>query len=86
MKTQTKKQPHIVGLKELRNNINEYISRVERGDSFTVVRRSRPVFRISPPDEDENWELVADFTKLWKGGVPADAILSRLKAYGTKDR
>jgi prevent-host-death family protein len=72
---------NIVGLKELRENIETYIRRVRKGDSFTVVRRSKPVFRISSPDEDaeEFWESVVDFTKIRKGGVPAEEVLASLR-------
>ena len=69
----------IVGLKELRENIDTYIGEIRKGRSFTVVRRSKPVFKISPPEEDESlWEPVIDFTKVKKGGVPIADILSRL--------
>ena len=86
MKINTKKQSNIVGLKELRQNMGHYITRVQRGDSYTIIRRAEPVFRISPPDEDDNWETVADFTKIQKEGVLADVILARLKGYGKKNR
>ncbi|MEK7086646.1 MAG: type II toxin-antitoxin system prevent-host-death family antitoxin [Patescibacteria group bacterium] len=70
----------IVGLKELRENLEDYIVSVKRGKSFLVVRRSKPVFKISPPsDENEPWELVADFTKVKKGGVSAKEILRELR-------
>ena len=54
----------IVGLKELRENIDKYISQVEKGDSFTVMRKSKPVFKISPLGESDMWETIADFTKI----------------------
>ena len=69
----------IVGLKELRENINVYIAEVGKGKSFTVVRRSKPVFAITPISEnDGQWETVIDFTKIKKGGVDIKEILSRL--------
>jgi prevent-host-death family protein len=69
----------IVGLKELRENIETYISKVKKGDSFIVVKKSKPVFRISPLEDDASlWEPVIDFTKLKKGGVPLADLLSRL--------
>lgn len=69
----------IVGLKELRENIQTYIAQVEKGNSFTVVRRSRPIFTISPPDQETGqWEPVIDFTKIKKGGVSIQDLLSRL--------
>ncbi|MBI3638178.1 type II toxin-antitoxin system prevent-host-death family antitoxin [Candidatus Wolfebacteria bacterium] len=69
---------NIVGLKELRQNVSDYIAEVKKGKSFIVVRRSMPVFRISPPEEDELWEPIADFTKIKKGGVPLKDLLARL--------
>lgn len=69
----------IVGLKELRENIESYISQVQKGKSFIVVRRSQPVFKLSSPEEDNSqWESVIDFTRIKKGGVGIDDILSRL--------
>jgi prevent-host-death family protein len=69
----------IVGLKELRENLETYISKVKKGDSFIVVRKSKPVFRISPMDDDASlWEPVIDFTKIKKCGVSITDLLSRL--------
>jgi len=69
----------IVGLRELRENISDYAEKVERGKTFIVVRKSKPLFKICPFDEDnELWEEVADFTKIKKGGVAVDDLLSRL--------
>jgi prevent-host-death family protein len=78
-KLNSMKNNTIVGLKELRENIEAYISRVKAGDSFIVVKKSKPVFRISSPDDDASlWEPVVDFTKLKKGGIPITDLLTRL--------
>jgi prevent-host-death family protein len=69
---------NIVGLKELRQNVSDYIAEVKKGKSFIVVRRSKPIFKISPPEEAELWEPVADFTKIKKGGVPLKNLLAHL--------
>jgi prevent-host-death family protein len=70
----------IIGLKELRENTEAYIKRVQRGESFTVVRRSSPVFRLAPVDTDEmGWESVADFTAVDPRGVSAKDILTALR-------
>ena len=69
----------LVGLKELRENIDIYINAIEKGQSFIVVRKSKPVFKISSlEDADEFWEPLVDFTKIKKGGVALNQILSRL--------
>ncbi|MFH1402232.1 MAG: type II toxin-antitoxin system prevent-host-death family antitoxin [Patescibacteria group bacterium] len=75
-------QRKIIGVKELRNNLDNYISLVRKGRVFTVVKRSKPVFKIAPVDDESQWETVVDFTKIKKGGVSAEEVLvalSRLK-------
>ena len=70
----------IVGVKELRENLPTYADAVASGKSFVVIKRSKPIFRIVPIDDDEDgqWERVVDFTKIRKGGVPIGEVLSRL--------
>lgn len=69
---------NIIGFKEFRENAQRYIDQIQRGRSFTVVRRSKPVFKITAPDEEEMWETVVDFTRIKKGGVPAKDVLKYL--------
>ncbi len=69
----------IVGLKELRENMEKYASLIKKGRSFIVVKRSKPLFKISSIDEDDElWETVIDFTKLRKRGIPAEELLDKL--------
>lgn len=71
---------NIVGLKELRLHTEKYIREVKKGRTITVVRRSEPIFKISPPEDDESmWETVVDFTKIDPQGVSAKEVLKRLK-------
>jgi prevent-host-death family protein len=71
---------NIIGLKELRENTETYIKRVNRGESITVVRRSTPLFRLTPVDAEEiGWETVVDFTSLDEKGVSARDILASLR-------
>ncbi len=67
----------MINLKDLRENVASYAKRVEKGDSFIVMKRSKPLFRVSPVDED-GWETVIDFTKFRKGGFPASELLKML--------
>lgn len=72
----------IIGLKELRENTERYILAVKHGRSFTVIRRSKPIFRITPVDEwgDEGvWETVIDFRDINERGVPISDVLHSLK-------
>ena len=79
MNTKTQKKNY-VGLKELRENMETYIKRVNKGESFTVFRRSTPLFRLAPIyTEEEGWETVIDFTKINKHGVPIEDVLAAIK-------
>ena len=71
----------IIGLKDLRENMDNYISQIEKGKSFVVVRKSKPVFRLAPLDawSDEGaWERIIDFAKIKKGGVPLSDFLAKI--------
>jgi antitoxin (DNA-binding transcriptional repressor) of toxin-antitoxin stability system len=60
-KKQTKMQPNVVGLRELRESMDSYVNRVSNGESFLVLRKSRPVFKMEPVDEwgDEgSWDML----------------------------
>lgn len=80
MRTKTKKSS-IVGLKELRENMETYISRVDKGESITVLRRNVPIFRLSPIESDDElgWESIIDFTKINPQGVPGKDVLKALR-------
>lgn len=86
--TKRNRTPSIVGLKDLRENMEDYITQVGEGKSFTVVRRSRPVFRVVPVDEwgDEGeWETLADFSHVKGGGMSASDFL-KLLDHGQKGK
>lgn len=69
----------IINLKELRENVAGYAKRVKKGDSFIVMKRSKPLFRIAPVEE-EGWETLIDFTKFRKGGIPASELIRILES------
>ena len=77
----------IIGLKELRENTGHYIAATQRGHSFTVVRRSRPIFKMIPVDEwgDEgHWETVLDLTKGKDKNITAGQLLAYMRAFDAK--
>ncbi len=84
----TKIKKTTVGLKELRENMETYITRVSKGESITVFRRSTPLFKITPVDVDEaGWETVVDFTKETGQGVPVEQLLASMKKmHGQKSK
>jgi prevent-host-death family protein len=45
---------NIVGLKEFKQNTNEITERVSKGEKFTVVKRSKPIFSIVSPINTED--------------------------------
>lgn len=67
-----------VGLKEFRENLTEYERRVKKGQSFVILKRSKPIFTVSPVDEG-GWETVIDFTQFKKEGISAEDLLARLQ-------
>ncbi len=75
---------NIVGLKDLREHMETFIKRVQAGESLTVMRRSQPIFRISPVDSEaaDDWETVIDFTEINPNGVSAKELLKSLQAHG----
>jgi len=68
-----------ISLKELRDKFPKYIEAINSGRSFTVVKRSKPIFLISPISDDGQWTTIIDFTKLADDGVPANDILKALE-------
>lgn len=44
----------IIGLKELSQNAGKIAERAQKGERFTVVKRSKAVFEISPPSEQND--------------------------------
>ncbi len=76
----------IVGLKELRNDLERYTKQVRRGKSLIIVRRSKPLFKIVPVDEEGEWESIVDFTEFYKEGIPAKKLLLKLLSLDEKTR
>lgn len=77
-----KEQQKIIGLKEFRENLGTYLLQIQKGNHYLVVKRSKPVFNVVPindgDDKEEEWETVADFTRIKKGGVNIKELLKRL--------
>lgn len=76
----TYRMEHIVGLRKFREDIGAIEAGIAAGRSFVVVRRSKPIFKVSGLDGNDErlWETVADFTKVRRGGVCIKDLLSRL--------
>ena len=68
---------NLVALKDLRLNMEKYVNEVKTGKSFIVLKQSKPIFKLTPI-EDENWEEVINFTKIKRGGVDIAELLKAL--------
>lgn len=73
------KTSNTVSLKELREHFPRYIAAIADGQSFTVVKRSKPIFQINPVNDDGEWQTIADFTRIEDDGVDADSVLTALE-------
>ena len=72
------KTSNTVSLKQLREEFPKYIDAVEKGQSFIVIKRSKPIFQIGPVADDGHWQTIADFTEIDSKGVALDDILKEL--------
>lgn len=59
----------IIGLKELRQNAGKIAERVKKGEHFTVVKRSKPVFDIVPSAQ---YSPEVEETKAWTKQLVAE--------------
>ncbi len=72
-----------ISIKELREQLSDVADRAEHGESFRVIRRSKPSFIIMNVDAEapeEGWETVVDFTDNGKRtGMPVEDVLKIMK-------
>ena len=47
-----KYSPKIIGLKVLREQMGTYTAKIQKGESFIVVKQSKPLFKIGPVTDD----------------------------------
>ncbi len=77
--------PKDISIKDLRKNLSKVADRAEKGESFRIIRRSKPSFiimSIDVDDFDDKWEGV-DFTDGGKTkGVPIERVLKEFKKMG----
>ena len=60
----------ILGIKELQLNLKRVADAAQKGESFTIVRDSKPVFTIQPIKDEGRTGTWEDFRKAvsFKGG------------------
>jgi antitoxin (DNA-binding transcriptional repressor) of toxin-antitoxin stability system len=71
----------IINAKRLRASLPDIVDRVRRGESFTVLYRSRPAFRVVPPNApDSSADLRFEEDPLYRAkplGRSTDGLTSR---------
>ncbi len=72
-----------ISIKELRENLSSVADHVEKGESYRVIRRSKPSFYIVKIDAEapeEGWETVVDFTDGGKTkGISIETVLKEMR-------
>ncbi len=68
----------LISLKDLRLNMEKYASQVKQGQSFIILKRSKPIFQINPVSQDGDWEELINFAQIKKGGVEIKDLLKLL--------
>ncbi len=75
--------PTDLSIKQLREQLSDIADRAERGESFRVIRRSKPLFVILKIDAEmpeEKWETVVDFTDGGRtNGVPIEDVIREMR-------
>jgi prevent-host-death family protein len=63
-----------VGIRELKNRLSEYVTRVKTGSEITVTDRGRPVALLRPLDGSRRSAAVSGWAARgiarWHGGTP----------------
>jgi prevent-host-death family protein len=63
-----------VGVRELRDNLSEYLRRMRRGELFVVTDRGRPIGELAPTTMGRGAELARSLVRrggaTWAGGKP----------------
>ena len=75
----------MIGIRELKAHLSQYLKRVEAGEHLTVAHHGRPIATIAPagagPKVDWVRAMVAEGGAHWSGGKPR-GLAPRLKSRG----
>jgi prevent-host-death family protein len=64
---------------ELRNSAKEYFDKVEKGKSFVIIRKGRPIAKVVPFHEPvQGWKREIKRVKL-KSGADSSVVLRQLR-------
>ncbi len=75
----------VVPIKEFRQNLAHFTDLVGQGETFIVIRRSVPAFKVVPIkaiEAEDQWEEMVDFTDHGKKkGIPAKQLLKIMENF-----
>jgi len=77
----------VISIKDFRQSLAAIADAIAGGETFTVMRRSRPAFVVRPFEEDEElqWKTAIDFTENGKKkGIPAKKLLKAMNKFEKK--
>ena len=67
-----------VGIRELKNNLSQYLDKVKRGDSLGITDRGKIIAYILPAEKSPAYEelirMVREDKAAWRGGKPAGSL------------
>lgn len=63
-------EPQIIGIKQLHKDLSKIAEKAKKGQSYIVVKNSKPVFRLEPFQAERKPKFtIEDFKKIrFKGG------------------
>ncbi|MBI5412344.1 hypothetical protein HZA43_04205 [Candidatus Peregrinibacteria bacterium] len=82
----------LISIKDLRTSLSSVADAVAQGESFLVMRHSRPAFKVEPLKEEEEetmdmygWKTIVDFTEGGKKkGIAAKKLLKIMREFEKK--
>jgi len=74
-----------IGIKKLRENLNEYIYKVKAGEKIVITDRKKEIAVITPIEKNDNedkiYQMVQHGTASWSGSKPSGMPV-RVKSKG----
>jgi len=63
-----------VGIRELKNNLSQYVRRIEKGEQFAVTANGRVVAKLVPPGKSRRQRPMSRYEELVASGVIRPAL------------
>lgn len=63
-----------VGIRELKNNLSEYVRRIEKGEKFAITAHGRVVAELLPPGDRRRRKTTSRYEELVAAGLIRPAL------------